>query len=191
MVDEKTNKPVVSRIYISSTGDLDGAYKASDLRINNTKNLNANIRIDAEGYFSKDLLKHKIVGNISSHDTIRLVAITSGTIAKLDDINFIGGLSIISDESMPKLKRLKDFLALNPSISIEIQGHVNDEGKNSMSSQRLSKKRAQKIMLYLVQNGIKSERLKAIGFGNSKPLYENPTDDDQREANRRVEIKIN
>ena len=191
LVDEKTNKPVVSRIYISSTGDLDGAYKASDLRINNTKNLNANIRIDAEGYFSKDLLKHKIVGNMSSHDTIRLVAITSGTIAKLDDINFIGGLSIISDESIPKLKRLKDFLALNPSISIEIQGHVNDEGKNSMSSQRLSKKRAQKIMLYLVQNGIKSERLKAIGFGNSKPLYENPTDDDQREANRRVEIKIN
>ena len=191
MVDEKTNKPVVSRIYISSTGDLDGAYKASDLRINNTKNLNANIRIDAEGYFSKDLLKHKVVGNISSHDTIRLVAITSGTIAKLDDINFIGGLSIISDESIPKLKRLKDFLALNPSISIEIQGHVNDEGKNSMSSQRLSKKRAQKIMLYLVQNGINSERLKAIGFGNSKPLYENPTDDNQREANRRVEIKIN
>lgn len=190
LVNEISNKPVVARIYISSTGNLDGSYRASDLRINNTKNLKASMRIDAQGYFSKDLLEHKIIGNQSSHDTIRLVPITSGAIAKLDDINFVGGLAVISDESLPKLKRLKDFLVLNPSISIEIQGHVNEEGANSMSSQRLSKKRAQKIMRYLVQNGIDPIRLKAIGYGNSKPLFQFPADDNQREANRRVEIKV-
>jgi outer membrane protein OmpA-like peptidoglycan-associated protein len=190
LVNEINKKPVVARIYISSTGNLDGAYRASDLRLNNTKNLKANLRIDAQGYFSKDLLEHKIIGNQSSHDTITLVPITSGAIAKLDDINFVGGLAVISDESLPKLKRLKDFLVLNPSISIEIQGHVNEEGANSMSSQRLSKKRAQKIMRYLVQNGIEPIRLKAIGYGNSKPLFQFPVDDNQREANRRVEIKV-
>ena len=190
LVDEISNKPVVARIYISSTGNLDGSYRASDLRLNNTKNLKAKLRIDAQGYFSKDLLEHKIIGNASSHDTISLVPITSGAIAKLDDINFVGGLAVISDESLPKLKRLKDFLVLNPSISIEIQGHVNEEGANSMNSQRLSKKRAQKIMRYLVQNGIDPDRLKAIGYGNSKPLFQFPADDNQREANRRVEIKV-
>ena len=190
LVDEISNKPVVARIYISSTGNLDGTYRASDLRLNNTKNLKAKLRIDAQGYFSKDLLEHKIIGNASSHDTIRLVPITSGAIAKLDDINFVGGLAVISDESLPKLKRLKDFLVLNPSISIEIQGHVNEEGANSMNSQRLSKKRAQKIMRYLVQNGIDPNRLKAIGYGNSRPLFQYPADDNQREANRRVEIKV-
>ena len=59
-----------------------------------------------------------------------------------------------------------------------------------MNSQRLSKKRAQKIMRYLVQNGIDPDRLKAIGYGNSKPLFQFPADDNQREANRRVEIKV-
>lgn len=191
LVDELSRKPVVARIYISSSGNLDGAYRASDLRLNNTRNLKATIRIDAQGYFSKDLVEHRIVGNQSSHDTISLVPITSGAVAKLEDINFVGGLSVISDESLPKLKRLKDFLVLNPSISIEIQGHVNEEGENSMNSQRLSKKRAQKIMSYLIQNGINADRLTAVGFGNSMPLFAFPVDDEQRESNRRVEIKVN
>ena len=45
-------------------------------------------------------------------------------------------------------------------------------------------------MRYLVQNGIDPIRLKAIGYGNSKPLFQIPADDNQREANRRVEIKV-
>ena len=191
IIDEKSKKPVIARIYISSTGNLDGSYRASDLRLNNTKNIKATLRIDAQGYFSKDLLEHKIVGNKSSHDTICLTPITSGAIAKLEDINFVGGMAVIADEALPKLKRLKDFLLLNPTISIEIQGHVNEEGKNSMSAHRLSKKRAEKIMKYLITKGIDAKRLKAVGFGNSKPLFENPIDDSQREANRRVEIKVN
>jgi outer membrane protein OmpA-like peptidoglycan-associated protein len=191
LVDQVTNQPIVARIYLSSSGNLDGAYRASDLRINNTKSLKASMRIDAQGYFSKDLTNHKIIGTQSSHDTIRLLPIRSGSIAKLEDINFIGGLAVIAEESLSKLKRLKDFLLLNPSISIEIQGHVNEEGSNSINSQRLSKKRAQKIMKYLIQNGINSNRLSAVGFGNSRPLFESPIDDNQREANRRVEIKVN
>ena len=100
-------------------------------------------------------------------------------------------MAVIADEALPKLKRLKDFLLLNPTISIEIQGHVNEEGKNSLSAYRLSKKRAEKIMKYLITKGIDAKRLKAVGFGNSKPLFESPIDDIQREANRRVEIKVN
>jgi len=46
-------------------------------------------------------------------------------------------------------------------------------------------------MKYLITKGIDAKRLKAVGFGNSKPLFENPIDDSQREANRRVEIKVN
>ena len=103
----------------------------------------------------------------------------------------MGGLAIILDESLPKLKRLKDFLVLNGGIAIEIQGHVNGEGKNNLSAQRLSKKRAEKIMRYLVDNGVDSRRLSAVGFGNTKPIFTDPKDDNEREANRRVEIQIN
>ena len=49
-------------------------------------------------------------------------------------------MAIILEESAPKLNRLRDFLLVNPTVNIEIQGHVNGDGKQSMKSKRLSKK---------------------------------------------------
>jgi outer membrane protein OmpA-like peptidoglycan-associated protein len=46
------------------------------------------------------------------------------------------------------------------------------------------------VKKYLVQNGISPERLYAIGFGYTKPIYAKPQDENQKEANRRVEILI-
>ena len=43
---------------------------------------------------------------------------------------------------------------------------------------------------YLIQNGVAPERLYPIGFGSSKPVYAKPQDEEQKEANRRVEILI-
>jgi len=191
LIDEQTKLPVTARIYLSEAGNLDGTYRASHLYLNNTKKLKATIRLDAQGYFSKDLFLHKIDGSRDTYDTIALTSLSKGSTAKLDDINFVGGLAIILDESLPKLKRLKDFLVLNGGIAIEIQGHVNGEGKNNLSAQRLSKKRAEKIIRYLIDNGVDSRRLSAVGFGNTKPIFTDPKDDNEREANRRVEIQIN
>jgi outer membrane protein OmpA-like peptidoglycan-associated protein len=43
---------------------------------------------------------------------------------------------------------------------------------------------------YLVENGISANRLFPVGFGDSKPVYANPQNEKQKEANRRVEILI-
>jgi len=137
----------------------------------------------------KDYTNHIILPE-NHHDTITLNPISRGAIAKLDEIYFVGGKATIPEESYPRLKRLKDFLILNPSISIEVQGHVNDEGKRSITSFKLSKKRADKIVEYLVSSGIDPARLSAVGFGNTRPIFPEPTSEEEREANRRVEIKI-
>lgn len=187
--DEITLYPVIARMYLSASSMIDGTYRASDILVNNQKRLKANIKVDAEGYYSKDISGHLIL-NTTHHDTIWLTPISRGSITKLDDLYFSGGLAVILEESIPRLKRLKDFLLLNPDISIEVQGHVNDEGGNSVSSLRLSKKRAQKVVDYLINSGIDPSRLTAIGFGNSKPIFKSPVSDEEREANRRVEVKI-
>jgi len=46
------------------------------------------------------------------------------------------------------------------------------------------------VKKYLIQNGVAPERLYPIGFGSSKPVYAKPQDEEQKEANRRVEILI-
>jgi outer membrane protein OmpA-like peptidoglycan-associated protein len=110
--------------------------------------------------------------------------------AELDDVYFAAGLASVLEESYPKLKRLRDFLILNPSVHIEIHGHVNEDNNKDIISMKLSKKRAQKVVDYLVEGGVERERLKAIGFGNTKPIYKDPQNEEEKEANRRVEIKI-
>lgn len=189
--DEVTKKPVKSRIVISNTVDMDGTYTASDLFLNQKKQIKeSNIKVDAEGYLSKDLLKHRIPLTKNTSDTIFLAPVKRGTVAKLDEIYFAAGLAVILEESDPKLKRLRDFMILNPTVNIEIQGHVNDDGNGGIMSKRLSKRRAKRILNYLVESGISESRLSAVGFGNTKPVYKNPKNDDEKEANRRVEILI-
>ena len=191
VLDEFTKKPVKSRIVISNTVDLDGTYTASDLFLNQKRQIRESIiKIDAEGYLSKDLLNHKIGLTKHTSDTILLTPVKRGTIAKLDEIYFAAGLAVILEESDPKLKRLRDFMILNPTVNIEIQGHVNDDSKRGLFSKRLSKRRAKRILNYLVENGISESRLSSVGFGNSKPVFKNPQNDEEKEANRRVEILI-
>jgi outer membrane protein OmpA-like peptidoglycan-associated protein len=191
VLDEFTKKPVKSRIVISNTVDLDGTYTASDLFLNQKKQIKESIiKVDAEGYLSKDLLNHKIALSKHTIDTILLTPVKRGTIAKLDEIYFAAGLAVILEESDPKLKRLRDFMILNPTVNIEIQGHVNDDSKRGLFSKRLSKRRAKRILNYLVENGISESRLSSVGFGNSKPVFKNPKNDEEKEANRRVEILI-
>jgi len=188
--DAVTFLPVVAKLALFASSPLDGTYRGSEIKINNEKKRTAKLQIDAEGYYPKEIINHTISA-LSQSDTFYLTPITHGSITKLDDIFFVGGLAIILDESLPRLKKLRDFLAVNESVSIEIQGHVNEEGANSVRSKQLSKKRAKKIMDYLVKNGIDPKRLTAVGMGNSSPVYQNPETDEQKEANRRVEIKIN
>lgn len=191
ILDEITKKPIKSRIVISNTEELDGTYTASDLFLNQKRQIKQSIiKVDAEGYLSKDLLNHKIGLTKHSSDTILLSPVKRGTVAKLDEIYFAAGLAIILEESEPKLKRLRDFMILNPSVNIEIQGHVNDDSQRSLISKRLSKRRAKRILNYLVENGISESRLTAVGYGNSKPVFKNPKNDEEKEANRRVEILI-
>jgi outer membrane protein OmpA-like peptidoglycan-associated protein len=191
ILDQHTRKPVKSRIVISNSSEMDGTYTASDLFLNQKRQIKDLIfKVDAEGYLSKDTIRKKIVLSKHTADTILLTPVKRGTIAKLDEIYFAAGLAVILEESDPKLKRLRDFMILNPTVNIEIQGHVNDESKRGVFSKRLSKRRALRILKYLVDCGISESRLSAVGFGNSNPVFKNPKNDEEKEANRRVEILI-
>jgi len=92
--------------------------------------------------------------------------------------------------SEPKLRRLKDFLALNSTLEVEIQGHVFAMGDNSFAGQRISEARAKRVLRYLVDNGIDKGRMTSAGYGNTRPIYENPLRTYQEQANRRVEVLI-
>jgi outer membrane protein OmpA-like peptidoglycan-associated protein len=113
----------------------------------------------------------------------------------LKNLNFIGGRHILVNESYPILDELLAVLKNNPSLKIEIQGHVCCTNKGDgydldTNIDNLSVARAHMVYDFLVENGISASRLKYRGFGSSQKLYPDEADEFQRAANRRVEIKI-
>ena len=189
--DAVTKRPVKSKISLTGANEINGAYVASELILNIRKNIKVcELKIDAEGYFSFDKKDHSILFKNGLKDTVFLRPLVRGAVAKVDEIYFAAGLASILEESAPKLNRLRDFLLVNPNVNIEIQGHVNGDGSQLASSRRLSKKRAKEIVKHLVSAGISPKRLSAKGFGFTKPVYEFPETEMEKEANRRVEILI-
>ena len=189
--DKVSQNPIEARIVIQGSNEINGVYRASDLDMNLLKKVKGGLlRVDAEGYLSADFENSTIPINAGFRDTVWLSPIKEGMLAELDDVYFAAGLASVLEESYPKLKRLRDFLILNPTVSIEVHGHVNEDNDKDMVSMKLSKRRAQKVVDYLVEGGIDSKRLTAIGFGNTKPIYKTPQTEEEKEANRRVEILI-
>ena len=76
----------------------------------------------------------------------------------------------------------------DPKVTIVVKGYTDDRGSDSYNRQ-LSEFRANIVKSYLVGQGLSSERVKAVGMGEERPLESNMTEAGRR-ANRRVEIEI-
>jgi outer membrane protein OmpA-like peptidoglycan-associated protein len=94
----------------------------------------------------------------------------------------------IKPESEVELEKLIQLLRDNPTVKIQIEGHTDNVGK-AMDNQKLSEARAKSTINYLIQKGIKADRLIAKGFGASKPVADNKTEEG-RAQNRRTELKV-
>ena len=112
----------------------------------------------------------------------------TGEKLKIDNLNFVINSFAVVPESRGKLYELLLVLQKNPSLKIEIQGHLC-----CMPIDRtdLSTQRAKAIYNFLIANDVSRARLSYKGFGSSDPIYPLPEKDEkERAANRRVEILI-
>jgi outer membrane protein OmpA-like peptidoglycan-associated protein len=104
----------------------------------------------------------------------------------LTGIVFDTGRATIRPESTTLLDVVADFMAHKKSAKIEIAGHTDDVG-SAKSNQVLSEKRAQACRTYLISKGIDGARITAVGFGGTRPITPN-TSDEARQKNRRIEV---
>jgi outer membrane protein OmpA-like peptidoglycan-associated protein len=187
--DKATNAPVIANFIIEDSKEMAGLYRCSDLYFNPPRPCKINVRCDAEGYFFEDK-EVSVIGTSDQQIMFKLDHIAKGKSIQIEEIEFKPGTSEILPGSEGKLKRLKDFMALNSDVNIEIQGHVFLIGDNGLASQKLSEARAKRVMAYLVDNGINKNRMTAVGYGNTRPIYPTPKFAYEEQANRRVEILV-
>jgi outer membrane protein OmpA-like peptidoglycan-associated protein len=105
-----------------------------------------------------------------------------------DQILFAVNRADLSNESKINLDKLSGILIKYPDTNIEIQGHTDNTGTNSLN-QALSEKRALAVHNYLTSTGINSSRFTVKGYGEELPKYSNDTEVG-RMQNRNVQFLI-
>ena len=119
---------------------------------------------------------------------IGLKNIAVGTKIVLRNIFFDFDKATLRPESASELERLIKLLQDVPSMKIEIGGHTDSKGSDEYNM-KLSASRAQSVVDYLSTHGIDKGRLTSKGYGETKPMATNDTDEG-RQLNRRTEFEI-
>ncbi|WP_051568711.1 OmpA family protein [Crocinitomix catalasitica] len=101
---------------------------------------------------------------------------------------FETGSDAIAGSSFTAIDKVVALMEANPDHKLIINGHTDNIG-GWLPNQWLSHKRARSVKAYLADKGIEKNRINAVGYGQSKPIADNATEEG-RQKNRRVEFRI-
>jgi outer membrane protein OmpA-like peptidoglycan-associated protein len=104
-------------------------------------------------------------------------------------VQFELGKATLKSESFTILQQVASLLQRYPDYNLAIGGHTDNTG-SSVANQELSEKRAKACYDYIISRGVSADRLSYTGFGESRPVADNATENG-RSLNRRVEFNLN
>lgn len=170
---------------IASSDPKDGSYKiilpaGKVYSFMATKN---NIYTVSQNIDLKDIKKYTEIER-----NLYLTPIQVGSTVRMNNLFFVTGKSEINKWSYPELQRLIDLLKKHKAMEIEISGHSDNIGSDKVNNE-LSLERANAVRDYIIKNGVEGNRLKAKGYGKTKPVASNTTEEG-RKQNRRVDFTI-
>ncbi|HWA34219.1 MAG TPA: OmpA family protein, partial [Cyclobacteriaceae bacterium] len=136
----------------------------------------------------------ELINTVTLDTLLVLDRLEKNKIFALKNIYFGFDSAAIRKEAALELDKLAELLEDNPEISIEMGSHT-DSVDDRAYNQRLSQRRAEATVNYLIKKGIDPKRLVAKGYGEDKPIARNTNPDGTdnpagRQRNRRTEFKI-
>jgi outer membrane protein OmpA-like peptidoglycan-associated protein len=191
--DKKTDQLIPAKLDVTLRGDRSTHFQVQAEKGSYEKEIAKKglyvMTASAEGYLNA-------TDSVSAMDEeqspfvkdIFLEAIEVGVTVRLKNIYFDFDKTTLKKESFVELNKVVDFLKENNSVEIEIAGHTDNKGSDDYNA-NLSQGRSQSVVDYLISQGIDSFRLSAHGYGESKPIDTNESDEG-RANNRRVEFTV-
>lgn len=140
----------------------------------------------------KDSAKKKVMPILPvdplAPETVEAPQLETDSLIVLGEVLFATNRSTLKSEQFAVLDSIVNFLIRNPALIVEISGHTDNTGKENYNI-KLSTQRAAVVAEFLVDNGVNIDRVSPLGFGSSKPIAPNTTEEG-RKKNRRVELLI-
>lgn len=182
LIDLETGQMIMQASSMSGSGEF---LVCLPINKNYLMNVSKNGYLFASENFSLKGLKD----NLKAYEmNVPLTPIKAGEKVVLKNIFFETASFTLKEESKIELQKLKSFLLLNATVTIEIGGHTDNVG-DKKSNQILSENRAKAVYDYLIANEIPIERLSYKGFGDTMPIDDNNTEKGKAN-NRRTEFMI-
>lgn len=146
--------------------------------------------VNRKGYlfFSDNFLMSSRSPDSTYEKNIPLQPIEANASIVLKNIFFDVNKFELKTASQAELDKLIQLLTENPTVKIEIGGHTDNVGKPA-DNLALSNNRAKAVINYLATKNIPAARLIAKGYGETKPVADNKTEEG-RALNRRTEMKV-
>ncbi|MBN2038731.1 MAG: OmpA family protein [Spirochaetes bacterium] len=143
---------------------------------------NVELLVTSDGYVPKK----EIVNNKDNKKNITLDKIEKGKLYTVNNIQFEINRAYLKKESIDILDKLIRIMKQNPDLKVEVRGHTDSTGEADYNL-KLSERRADSVIEYMIKNGISPERVNAVGFGETKPIASNDAEEG-RAKNRRTEF---
>ncbi|HET9136776.1 MAG TPA: OmpA family protein [Candidatus Kapabacteria bacterium] len=118
----------------------------------------------------------------------KLQALEEGKRFVFEDLLFQPNQAALAQEFIEELERVVRLLFVRPTMRLRIEGHADLTGPHDKNME-LSLKRAEAVKQYLVSSGIQPSRLEIAGYGDTRPIADNATEEGRR-LNRRIEFVI-
>ncbi len=175
------NKQLISKLQT----DEDGNYLVT-LPVGNDYAFNVN----RKGYlfYSENFSLAKNAPDSVYQIDIALQPIEANASVILKNVFFDTKQTQLKSESITELDNIVMLMNDNPKLKIQIGGHTDNVGKPA-DNLKLSLGRAVAVVNFLLGKGIKNERLSFKGFGETKPVADNKTEQG-RSVNRRTELSV-
>lgn len=193
VIDAETKQPISAKVNITqmlskfkiTTNSTQNGFKET-LKSGGEHEL----IVEAQGYLPYES-KIEIKQESENEVVIELHKIKKGEKVVLNNIYFQPNKYTLDPRSYEELERVYNFLKMYPTVRIRIEGHTDGGVKGTDPSylQKLSQDRANEVMNWLISKGIDKKRLEAVGYGSSKPIADNNTEEGRRK-NRRTEFEV-
>lgn len=188
-------KPVGARIKVQSTADGDTVCVTfdpitGDYKLMLPSKKKYTISATQKGYLpmseTLDFLEEKSYKELKKN--LYLLPIQAGQKMVLNSVFFEQSKYDLLPASYSELNHIVETMKDNPNMEVMLEGHTDNQGDWNANLQ-LSKQRVNEVRKYLVSNGIAEKRIQIQGYGSTRPVASNNSEE-KRKLNRRVEFII-
>ena len=198
VVDAETKMPLDAKVRMQGlkdkvvVGAVDKGEGVIEFTITATTAKEYRLSVEKEGYIFQTI-NVKIEGTSTAektlNKTVELRKLVVGAVSILHNIYFDFNKASFRTESYGELNKLETMMKQNQNLQVEISGHTDFVGPKEFNKS-LSQRRANAVKSFLTSKGIDTRRVKAVGYGEEKPLASNDDEEEGRSLNRRVEFRV-